>query len=364
MVDHPTTTDRIWFKNRAKEMIVQAVRPVLHSEEFVRAVRGVFAEFVSGPEFQAAMTAALPFDKIVQATKHASWMNTKDPVMMAAESLSIAARVDKGTQILLAEKYKELLRTKAPLPRFDEVGFRTFSQFDEDGILHYIFSLIGTTNRRAVEACAGVGFECNAANLIVNHGWDAMLIDGSEENCKVSWQFYTTRSDTQITPPKIVHSWIEPETIDGIVTGNGFTGEIDLLTIDLDGIDYWIWKNITSINPRLVVVEYQPWWKADEPYTVKNIKGYWYPNLAEKLPAYVGCSLGAYVNLAREKGYRLIGCNRNQLNAFFLRNDIAADIFPEIPATDCLTCRRVVEAQSYYRKVLDAQLAAGEWHRA
>ncbi|WP_149112721.1 hypothetical protein [Limnoglobus roseus] len=366
-------------------MIVQAVRPVLNSEEFARSVRGIFAEFtasaefhevfaahartvfagfVTSPEFHAGLASAVPFDAIVKAVQHANWSATRDPVMMAAETLSIGARVDKGTQILLAEKYKELLRTKAPLPRFDEVGFRTFSQFDEDGILLYIFSLIGTTNRRAVEACAGVGFECNAANLIVNHGWDGMLIDGSADNCRVSTQFYTSRSDTQISPPKIIHTWIEPDTIDWAITVNGFKGEIDLLTIDLDGIDYWIWKNITSISPRVVVVEYQPWWKADEPYTVKNIPGYWYPNFAETKPAYVGCSLGAYVKLAREKGYRLVGCNRNQLNAFFVRNDIAPDILPEVSAESCLTSRRVTESRDHYRPHVEAQRAAGDWHLA
>jgi hypothetical protein len=373
-------SETLSLRDRARGMIGRAVRPVVHNNEFTRAVRGVFAEYLSSeechtaflahartafagfmtsPEFHAGLTAALPFDKVVQAVLHAG----RDPEARVAESLSIGSRVDKGTQILLAEKYKDLLRSKAPLPRLDEVGFRTFSQFDEDGILLYLFTLLGTTNRRAVEACAGVGFECNAANLIVNHGWDALLLDGDAENCKVAWDFFTTRSDTQISPPKIVRAWIEPDTIDDLIRSNGFAGEIDLLTIDLDGVDYWVWKHLTCITPRVVVVEYQPWWREDEPYTIKNIPGYAYRDYAETKTAYVGSSLAAYVKLAREKGYRLVGCNRNQLNAFFLRDDVGPNLFPEVSAACCLGSRRLTEARAWHDVHLVAQLAAGDWHK-
>ena len=89
-------------------------------------------------------------------------------------------RVDKGTQTLLHLAYQDLLRSGKPLPRLDEVGFRAFSQFDEDGILLYLFSVLGVANKSVVEICAGVGYECNAANLIINHAWDGLLFDGDE----------------------------------------------------------------------------------------------------------------------------------------------------------------------------------------
>src|SRR5262249_45081091 len=80
-------------------------------------------------------------------------------------------RVDPGVQILLSLKYKELLSSKARMPTFADVGFRVFSGSDEDGILLFIFSVIGTANKRAIEICAGDGVQCNSANLIINHGW-------------------------------------------------------------------------------------------------------------------------------------------------------------------------------------------------
>ena len=78
--------------------------------------------------------------------------------------------VDKGMQILLKLKYRELLSLGTDLPSFDDVQFRSFSQNGEDGILLYIFSLIGTTNNQSIEICAGNGIECNTANLVINHG--------------------------------------------------------------------------------------------------------------------------------------------------------------------------------------------------
>jgi len=283
---------------------------------------------------------------------------SRDPEILSTDFLSDGARVDKGTQILLAEKYKELLRTDAPLPSFAEVGFRSFSQFDEDGIILFLFSVLGTTNRTAIEICCGVGFECNCANLVIHHAWEALMVDGNEANISQAQQFFKSRSDTQITVPTLVHAWIEPETINQLCQEHGFTGEIDLLTIDLDGIDYWVWKNLTCVNPRVVIVEYQPWFGPDESYTIKNIPGFTY---SENKKGYVGCSLAAYVKLGREKGYRLVGCNRNQLNAFFVRNDLGKEIFPEVSAASCLSKRSINTVSDWIRPYVQPQINAGEW---
>jgi hypothetical protein len=81
------------------------------------------------------------------------------------------------------------------------------------------------------------------------------------------------------------------------------------------------------------------------------------------MPAYCGAGLAAFVNLGRELGYRLVGCNRNQLNAFFVRNGIGEDVLPEVSAASCLTHPRVAEMRAGYRAIVEAQRAAGEWVR-
>lgn len=248
--------------------------------------------------------------------------------------------VDKGTQILLQLKYRELLHTGQPLPDFRTVGFRAFSQFDEDGILLYLFALLGATSRTAVEICAGDGIECNAANLLINHGWHALLFDGSPENMARGKRFYSRCRDTSISPPIFVNAWVEPDNINKLITKNGYSGEIDLLTIDLDGMDYWVWQAITSVNPRVVVVEYQGGWEAEKSVTLPYRPQFSSWALSQGRWGIEGASLLALRKLAEQKGYRLVGCNRNETNAFFVRSDLGAEFLPEVSVASCLQTPR------------------------
>lgn len=212
--------------------------------------------------------------------------------------------------------YQNLLDTNSQLPNFQDTGFRVFSQNDEDGYLLYIFSLIGTTNRYCVEICAGNGIQCNTANLIINHGWYGLLFDGNQDLIKEGKNFYSQCKDTFCLPPKLIHSWITKDNINQLITDNNFSGEIDLLSLDMDGIDYWIWEAIECITPRVVVLEYQDIWGPDKSVTIP-----YQPNFVAEFgeygPDYCGASLSAFVKLGKEKGYRLVGCNKYGFNAFF-----------------------------------------------
>jgi hypothetical protein len=88
-------------------------------------------------------------------------------------------------QFGIMNKYKTI-NAPPPPPLLDNVGFKAYSQFEEDGILLYIFSLIGFTNRKVVEICCGTGNECNTANLIIHHACHGLLLDGNEYNIKVA----------------------------------------------------------------------------------------------------------------------------------------------------------------------------------
>jgi hypothetical protein len=251
-------------------------------------------------------------------------------------------RVDKGTQTLLLLAYRELLREGKPLPKLDEVGFRAFSQFDEDGILLYLFSLVGVAHKTCVEICAGVGYECNTANLIINHAWDGLLVDGNATNVQVARAFFARYPDTFWRQPTILETWVDAETINDRISENGFSGEIDLLSLDMDGVDFWIWKAITCVNPRVVVLEFNDCIPADVSVAVPYDRSF--ACSAEK-PGYLGASLSAWVELGRDKGYRLVGINRNVLNAFFVRNDLGPELIPEVSAASCLG-DRVTRAKS------------------
>lgn len=247
-------------------------------------------------------------------------------------NLNYVPSVEKGTQILLYLKYRDMIGNKSLLPGFGDVEFRTFSQNGEDGILLFVFSLIGTTNKRAVEICAGNGIECNTANLIINHGWQALLFDGDAANVSIGRSFYSRCRDTFLSPPIFVHGWINADNVDSHILGHGFQGEIDLLSLDVDGVDYWIWEAIKCIKPRVVILEYNEKLGFDSVVVAYDPKF----DRSKTDMRYWGASLGAYCALGKKKGYRLIGCNHQRLNALFMRSDVGLDIFPEITFESCM----------------------------
>lgn len=105
-------------------------------------------------------------------------------------------------------------------------------------------------------------------------------------------------------------------------------GEIDLLSIDVDGNDYWFWKGLNVVQPRVVVVEYNhllgPTDALSVPYRDDFIAEF-----SEYGSDYAGASLMAFIVLARQKGYRYIGSNAIGTNAFFVRSSISERLLPE-----------------------------------
>lgn len=244
---------------------------------------------------------------------------------------------DSVTQLQLMLTYQALVQSGKKLPHLSDTGFKVFSQVDEDGILLFIFSVIGIKNKKSVEICAGNGMECNTANFIINHGWLGLLVDGNESLVKQGQTFYASHPKTYVRPPKFVHSWVTRDNINGLIKENDFEGEIDLFSLDMDGVDYWIWDAINIINPRVVVVEYQNIIGPEKSVTVPyqdDFNAYDYPT-TRGMPNYCGASLAAFTKLANKRGYKLIGCNRYGYNAFFVRKDEDDDLLPEVTVAEC-----------------------------
>jgi hypothetical protein len=255
-------------------------------------------------------------------------------LLQATGVLDHFASLQQVLQTLWMMRVREMAEgVRRPLP-LDRLHFRVFSQNGEDGVLLCIFGAIGMTNRRAVEIAAGDGIECNSANLIINHGWTGFLVDGNEDNVRRGREFYSRCRDTRIWPPVFVHAWVTRDSINQLLRDHGFVGEIDLLSLDLDGVDYWIWEAIDCVTPRVVVVEYQDIWGPEATVTVPYRDDF-RAEFGPYGPEYCGASLSAFVKLGRQKGYRLIGCERYGFNAFFVRRGIAEDLLPEITPAEC-----------------------------
>ena len=218
----------------------------------------------------------------------------------------------------------------------DDVGFRVHSQHEEDGHLLFIFALIGTTNKKCVDICAGNGVECNTANLIIHHRWVGLLIDGDHNNVKDAKLYYSKNLNTHIWPPIIKKKWITRDNINQFLSDANFTGSVDLLSLDIDGIDYWVWEAISSIDPRVVVLEFNHLLGPDKSVSVPYQADF-QAGLSEYGSDYAGASLQAFIKLGRKKGYRLVGTNSFATNAYFINDSIECSWLPEINAQDCFS---------------------------
>ncbi len=130
-------------------------------------------------------------------------------------------------------------------------------------------------------------------------------------------------------------------SVNGPIGDAGINGDIDSLSIDLDGIDWWIWDAIEVIRARVLVVEVQDIWGPEESVTV--------PYRSDFVRAdgynYCGASLAAWVKLGRRKGYRLVAGSRYGQNAFFVQNGLADSALPEVEPASCLTHPKSVDSQ-------------------
>jgi len=239
--------------------------------------------------------------------------------------------INQQFQRVIVNQYKQIcLNNKLPYKMISESGFRCYSQFEEDGIILYILSIIGMKTKKVVEICCGDGSECMATNLILNHGYDGFLFDGDSENIKRANDFFTGKKDCLLTPPKLKHAWITKDNINHLLSEINVSGEVDLLSLDIDGNDYYIWEAISEINPRLCVFETHNVIPGDLSLTIPYSDQF---NCWDKVgfeQDFRSVSLLAMNKLSQNKGYRLIGGHRHGFNVFFLRNDINIEQFPEV----------------------------------
>jgi len=273
--------------------------------------------------------------------------------LMAAHSVPATVQ---ATQVGLRLKYRELFAAGSPLPSLSDVEFRCYSQNGEDGILLYLFSLLGTEHRRAVEICAGSGVECNTANLLINHGWQGLLVDGDAAQIAQGKAFYAQCPTTRFSLPTLVASWITVENVAALLAEHGFGWDVDLLSLDLDGNDYWIWQALPDLRPRVVVLEFNallgPHESLSLPYDPK------FQLDLSKLPYKAGASLPAFTKLAASRGYRLVGVHSLGFNAFFARDDLVPAGLPALTPEACFA--RTERLRGWSKSWLDMMLEGGQ----
>ena len=227
--------------------------------------------------------------------------------------------------------------------KINEYEKKFFSQNGEDGIIDYIFSKIGTTNKFSVEFGVGDGFESNTAYLLEKKNWTGLMMDyGSDDKIHVSnvlkkaWlnknigfqknlkkdikfikKIISRNKRTKSFQFDIKNERITAENIQNLFTKYNVPTHFDLLSIDIDFNDYWVWKSIVDYFPRVVIIEYNSFISPNESKVVPYDPDYVWDGTN-----YFGASLLALNNLAFQKGYTLVGCDSNGINAFFCKTDL------------------------------------------
>lgn len=215
-----------------------------------------------------------------------------------------------------------------PFAGINEYEEKITSQNGEDGILREIFRSIGAQSRYLVEFGVGDGHECNGAHLIRRAGWSGLMLEGDPESFRRLEDAYKPFPRLQVG-----NRFITAENIAAIFAEFRVSQSFDLLSIDIDGNDYWVWRALSAYRPRVVVIEYN----AAHPPPVRWVMRY-DPNHRWDGTTYFGASLASLAALGREMGYGLVGTDTLGVNAFFAQRALLSDLarlrlgLPEVSA--------------------------------
>ena len=232
--------------------------------------------------------------------------------------LSVIRKFKKETN-----KPKKKDKFSINLDKINYFEFRITSENNEDGIIEHIFSKV-SNSRFFVE----LGFDfiqCNSLNLIKN-GWNGILIDADQDRClKIErcLNFFYPKNNV-----KVLNKKINRENINEIIFSNISQKNIDFLSIDIDGNDYWILEKIDTDNINVICSEYNPWIGNNTQKVLPYDKNFTY-----KYDYYFGASLHSYVNLLKSKNFHLIAVDSSGTNAFYLKKQFSKH-FEILSATD------------------------------
>ena len=201
-------------------------------------------------------------------------------------------------------------------PEVFEHEFRVFSQWGEDGIIQFLLRHVEVEKKVFVEFGVEDYTEANTRFLLVNDNWSGLVFDSGGENMarlrnsRLYWMYDL----------KAVQAFVTRENINSLLAENGVVGEIGLLSIDIDGNDYWVWRAVEVISPVIVVIEYNHRFGPEAAVTVPYDESF-DRRRGGRPVIYFGASLRALCLLAGRKGYAFVGCGSSGVNAFFVRRD-------------------------------------------
>ena len=205
--------------------------------------------------------------------------------------------------------------------RICDAEFQVFSQFGEDGIIQYLISRVPIERDVFVEFGVGDYRESNTRFLLCNDNWRGLILDAGTAHLDfvrsnpLGWRHSIEARSIFVTR----------ENINEAIADAGIAGEVGLLSIDIDGNDYWVLDAIKAISPRILIAEYNstfgPEATVSVPYTPRFERA-----KAHYSHLYWGASLAAICLAADRKDMAFVGSNSAGNNAFFVRRDVVGDL--------------------------------------
>lgn len=269
--------------------------------------------------------------------------------------MSLLVRIKRMHQLLEDLQQLEIDRAISQLlsqPKYqdpkklNQYEHKAFSQSGEDGIIQEIFKRIGATNKVFIECAPGDGLESNTLCLLTL-GWKGLWIEADAKKVRAIKNGFFRKIQEGVL--SLQQQLVSAENIERVFNKASLPLDMDLLSIDIDRNDYWVWQGIQRYHPRVVVIEYNAIFPPGCKWVVEYA-----PQASWDKTSNCGASLTSLQLLGAEKGYELVGCTLAGTNAFFVRKDLVGDhfCFPFTaenhyePARYYLTSRRAGHSRS------------------
>ena len=247
-------------------------------------------------------------------------------VAAASNQIPRLLREVQTNNLLLGKVLANQVKALGPGRELREVEFRVFSQWGDDGIIQYLIHNVPIASDAFVEFGVEDYSEANTRFLLLNDNWRGLIMDAGTDNmARVQGEDLYWRHELTA-----ICEFISRENINGLISGAGFKGPIGLLSVDIDGNDYWVWEAIDVVDAAIVIVEYNSVFGPRKAVSVPYDPGF-RRSQAHASNLFWGCSLRALCVLAEKKGYAFVGCNSNGNNAYFVRRDLAGDLRVKTP---------------------------------
>lgn len=249
--------------------------------------------------------------------------------------------------ILQGEIRAAQIRQQGKLPCLADAEFSVFSQWGEDGILAWLTHVAEVDDKTFIEFGVEDFRESNCRYLMMSKHWSGLIIDGSEGNiASVKSDDIAYKFDLEAKC-----SFITKENINGLLAPFATDKHVGILSIDIDGVDYWVAEAI-DISADIIVVEYneflgpQP---VSVPYDPAFVRLQQHPS-----GMYWGASLAAFRHLFESRSYVFVGTNLVGTNAFFIHKDKAERVSQQLENFTAFPCKmreaRTAEGDLAYKR--------------